>query len=85
MNSVEDLDVFKLAHQLALRTYSVTKEFPREELFSLGNQVRRAAGSICMNLMEVQCGSGAGNIASLSASREAPQARFVISCYWRVT
>jgi len=52
MNSVEDLDVFKLAHQLALRTYSVTKEFPREELFSLGNQVRRAAGSICMNLME---------------------------------
>jgi len=36
MNSVEDLDVFKLAHQLALRTYSVTKEFPREELFSLG-------------------------------------------------
>ncbi|HEV8725662.1 MAG TPA: DUF4258 domain-containing protein [Candidatus Binatia bacterium] len=25
MNSVEDLDVFKLAHQLALKTYSVTK------------------------------------------------------------
>jgi hypothetical protein len=25
MNSVEDLDVFKLAHQLALKTYSTTK------------------------------------------------------------
>ncbi len=28
MKSVEDLDVFKLAHQLALKTYSVTKTFP---------------------------------------------------------
>jgi len=43
MNSVEDLDVFKLAHQLALKTYSVTKVFPKEELFSLGDQTRRAA------------------------------------------
>ena len=30
MNSVEDLDVFKLAHQLALKTYSVTKGFPKK-------------------------------------------------------
>jgi four helix bundle protein len=52
MNSVEDLDVFKLAHQLALKTYSATKTFPREELFSLGDQTRRAAGSVGMNLME---------------------------------
>ena len=31
MKSVEDLDVFKLAHQLAIKTYSTTKGFPREE------------------------------------------------------
>jgi hypothetical protein len=31
MKSVEDLDVFKLAHQLALKIYSTTKGFPREE------------------------------------------------------
>jgi len=37
MNSVEDLDVFKLAHQLALKTYSATKALPREELFSSGD------------------------------------------------
>jgi four helix bundle protein len=49
---VEDLDVFKLAHQLALKTYSATKGFPKEELFSLGDQTRRAAGSVGMNLME---------------------------------
>ena len=52
MNSVEDLDVSKLAHQLALKTYSATKGFPKEELFSLGDQTRRAAGSVGMNLME---------------------------------
>ena len=31
MKSVEDLDVFKLAHQLALTTYSTTEVFPRED------------------------------------------------------
>ena len=52
MNSVEDLDVFKLAHQLALKIYSVSKTFPREETYSLIDQMRRAAGSVGMNLME---------------------------------
>ncbi len=52
MKSVEDLDVFKLAHQLALKTYAVTKTFPKEEMFSLVNQMRRAAASVGMNLME---------------------------------
>ena len=31
MKSVEELDVFRLAHELALKTYSTTKMFPREE------------------------------------------------------
>ena len=43
MKSVEDLDVFKLVHQLALKIYSTTKGFPREEMFSLVDQMRRAA------------------------------------------
>ena len=49
---VEDLDVFKLAHQLALKSYSVTKAFPKEETFSLVDQMRRAAPSVGMNLVE---------------------------------
>jgi four helix bundle protein len=52
MNSVEDLDVFKLAHEVALKIYSVTKKFPREETYSLVDQMRRAAISVGMNLME---------------------------------
>jgi 23S rRNA-intervening sequence protein len=47
MKSVEDLDVLKLAHQLALRTYSVTKTFPREETFSVVD----APGSLCTLLI----------------------------------
>jgi hypothetical protein len=41
MKSVEDLDVFKLAHQLTLNIYSATKSFPRTETFSLVDQMRR--------------------------------------------
>jgi hypothetical protein len=52
MKSVEDLDVFKLAHQLALKTYSTTKTFPSAQTFSLVDQMRRAATSVGMNLME---------------------------------
>jgi len=37
MKSVEELDVFKLAHQLAFKTYSTTKVFPRKEMFSLAD------------------------------------------------
>ena len=44
MKSVEDLDVFKLAHQLSLKIYLVSKTFPKEEMFSLVDQMRRAAG-----------------------------------------
>jgi hypothetical protein len=32
MKSVEELDVFKLAHQLALRVYKVTTEFFKDEI-----------------------------------------------------
>jgi four helix bundle protein len=52
MNSVEDLDVFRLAHHFALETYKLTNAFPREETFGLANQMRRAATSIGMNLFE---------------------------------
>ena len=52
MKSVEDLDVFKLAHQLALKTHSTTKTFPRAETFSLVDQMLRAAILVGINLME---------------------------------
>jgi four helix bundle protein len=52
MKSVEDLEVFQLAHALTLKIYEITSAFPREETFSLVAQMRRAASSVGMNLAE---------------------------------
>jgi four helix bundle protein len=52
MKRVEDLDVFKLSHSLTLEIFKLTKTFPEEEKFGLTSQMRRAAYSIPMNLME---------------------------------
>jgi four helix bundle protein len=52
MKSVEDLDVFKLTHDLTLRIYRQTADFPKEETFNLVSQMRRAASSVGMNLAE---------------------------------
>jgi len=52
MKSVEDLDVFKLSHEMALAIYVLTKNFPEEEKFGLTSQMRRAAYSVPMNLVE---------------------------------
>ena len=52
MKTVEELDVFKLAHELTLTVFKITKTFPEEEKFGIISQMRRAAYSIPMNLME---------------------------------
>jgi len=49
---VEELDVFKLSHELALEIYRVTKNFPRDEIYGLISQMRRAASSVVGNLAE---------------------------------
>jgi four helix bundle protein len=45
MKKVEELDVFKLSHSLALEIFEITKSFPEEEKFGLISQMRRAAYS----------------------------------------
>ena len=49
---VEELDVFKLSHELVLKIYKITADYPDNERYGLTSQMRRAASSICMNLME---------------------------------
>ena len=52
IDSVEELDVFKRAHQVTLRIYEISGKFPADEKFGLISQMRRAAASIATNLME---------------------------------
>lgn len=53
--SFENLKVYKAARALVKEIYLLQSEFPQQECFALGDQVRRAAVSITANLAE---GSG---------------------------
>ena len=50
--SFEDLLVWQKAHQYVLGVYRVTRHFPKEEMFGLVNQMRRASASITANIAE---------------------------------
>ena len=47
-----DLMVYQRSYALTLEIYEVTKAFPREELFGLTSQMKRAAFSIPLNIAE---------------------------------
>jgi hypothetical protein len=52
IESAKDLRVYKLAYELAMRIFGLTKEFPSEEKYALTSQIRRSSRSICLNLRE---------------------------------
>ncbi|PBC12061.1 four helix bundle protein [Mesorhizobium sp. WSM3859] len=52
INSYKDLIVWQQAMDLAVATYSLTKAWPREELYGLTSQIRRSATSIPANIAE---------------------------------
>jgi len=52
MRDFRELKVWHKAHALTLDVYRATKSFPRDELYSLTNQIRRAAVSIGANIAE---------------------------------
>ena len=52
MRDFRKLKVWKKAHELVLDTYGVTAGFPREELYGITAQLRRACVSIPANIAE---------------------------------
>lgn len=48
----EDLIVWQKAHQFVLSVYKLTEEFPKQEMYGLTSQLRRAAVSIAANIAE---------------------------------
>ncbi|HET9283335.1 MAG TPA: four helix bundle protein [Candidatus Angelobacter sp.] len=52
MKNFRDLKVWEKAHALVLLCYEATKPFPRNEIFGLVSQIRRAGSSIPANIAE---------------------------------
>ncbi len=52
MGKYTELIVYKKAYELALEIHKITHEFPKEERYSLCDQIRRSSKSVCANLAE---------------------------------
>ena len=55
MQDFKKLQVWQKSHDLTVRIYELTSRFPREEMYGLTNQIRRACASIPTNIAE-NCG-----------------------------
>ena len=52
IKSHEDLEVYQMAFDVAMKIFELSKKFPVEEKYSLTDQIRRSSRSICANLAE---------------------------------
>jgi four helix bundle protein len=57
LKDFRDLNVWQKSHALVLAVFKASQRFPREELYSLTSQLRRAAASVPANISE-GCGRG---------------------------
>ncbi len=48
----KDLIVYKKAYSAAMEIFGETKRFPKEEIYSLTDQIRRSSRSVCANIGE---------------------------------
>lgn len=48
----KDLTVYKKAFDLAMEIFGISKRFPKEETYSLTDQIRRSSRSVCANVGE---------------------------------
>jgi len=48
----QDLEAYKKAFEIAMEIFEISKNFPKEETYSLVDQIRRSSRSVCSNLAE---------------------------------
>ena len=51
-NNIKNTKAYQLAFELAMEIFEISKSFPREETYSLTDQIRRSSRSVCTNLSE---------------------------------
>ena len=52
IRSHRELEVYRLSYEAAMQIFKITKNFPKEETYSLTDQIRRSSRSVCSNLAE---------------------------------
>jgi four helix bundle protein len=52
VNSFRDLIVYQKAYKLAMEVFEISKSFPKEEKYSLTDQIRRSSRSVTSNIAE---------------------------------
>ena len=50
--NIKEIKVYKLAFELAMEIFEITKTFPKEEKYTLTDQIRRSSRSVCTCLLE---------------------------------
>jgi four helix bundle protein len=52
IQSYRDLQVYQYSYSLAMEVFHITKTFPKEEMYSLTDQLRRSSRSVAANIVE---------------------------------
>jgi len=52
IKTVKDLKIYQMAYKLAINIFEITKKFPKEETYSLTDQIRRSSRSVALNIRE---------------------------------
>ena len=53
IKNIMETKFYKLAFDLAMKIFEISRSFPGEEMYSLSDQIRRASKSVCTNLSEI--------------------------------
>ena len=51
IRSHKDLETYQMAFKSAMEIFELTKGFPKEEKYSMTDQIRRSSRSVCANLV----------------------------------
>jgi four helix bundle protein len=83
----KDLEVYRKAFDVAMKIFEASKSFPKEETYSLTDQVRRSSRSVCANLAEAwrkRCYAASFKAKIVDAEAEAAETQvwleFAVEC-----